>query len=173
MKVDRFKLEECVGKGSFGRVYKATDCHTGKKVALKFERVTAEYPQLAYEHRVYNLLKDVPGIPNTIGEVGTHRNYKYLAMDFFDTDLQREFRLSKYKFEPSFVRYVIKSVVEILERIHSLGLIHRDLKPGNMMYDKQNDQISVCGDWTSHGSIEGAMLSGYKTGKKISRELNL
>ena len=39
--------------------------------------------------------------------------------------------------------------------------------------DKQNDQISVCGDWTSHGSIEGAMLSGYKTGKKISRELNL
>ena len=34
-----------------------------------------------------------------------------------------------------------------------------------------NDHISICGDWTSYGSIEGAMLSGYKTGKKIAKRL--
>lgn len=141
MKIDRWRLQQCVGKGSFGKVYKAIDCIRNEPVAIKFERRDAEYPQLQYEHRVYKLLEDVGGVPRVYGPIGDHRNYIYFAMDYYDTDLQKMFSRNKYSFERRFVNHIISSIVETLRQMHEHGIIHRDLKPGNMMYNPKTKQV--------------------------------
>ena len=141
MKLENWDLIKCIGKGSFGRVYKAVSQKDGSTVAVKFEKKNAEYPQLRYEHRVYGLLRNIEGIPKTYGSVGSHRNYNYFVMDYYPIDLQKLFAKKRNIFTKEFVHYVIHSLVSILESIHDMGIIHRDLKPGNMMYDNVKDKI--------------------------------
>mgnify|MGYP001493992099 CR=1 FL=1 len=91
MKLEHWDLIKCIGKGSFGRVYKAVSKEDGSTVAVKFEKKNAQYPQLRYEHRVYGLLRNIEGIPKTYGSIGSHRNYNYFVMDYYPIDLQKLF----------------------------------------------------------------------------------
>lgn len=141
MKIGNYRLIKCIGKGSFGKVYKAVCDENDRIVAVKFERKNAKFPQLRYEHRVLNLLREAPGVPNTYGKIGSHRNYHYFVLDYFPVDIQKLFSRQKHLFTNEFIYHIVYSVISILEGIHDVGVIHRDLKPGNMMYDRESNQV--------------------------------
>ena len=54
----RFKLEKLLGKGSFGALYSSHNIKTNELVAVKLEPLTTASPQLEYESKIYNNLKN-------------------------------------------------------------------------------------------------------------------
>jgi serine/threonine protein kinase len=60
---NQWQLERKLGSGSFGDVYRALNIQTGEYVAIKLEANNTYSPQLAFEARLYRLMKDIYGIP--------------------------------------------------------------------------------------------------------------
>jgi serine/threonine protein kinase len=60
---NKWQLERKLGSGSFGDVYRALNIQTGEYVAIKLEANNADSPQLAFEAKLYKLMKDISGIP--------------------------------------------------------------------------------------------------------------
>lgn len=60
---NQWRLECKLGSGSFGDVYRALHIQTGEYVAIKIEHKNNCSPQLRYEAKLYEIMKDIQGIP--------------------------------------------------------------------------------------------------------------
>jgi serine/threonine protein kinase len=60
---NQWQLERKLGSGSFGDVYRALNIQTGEYVAIKLEANNAYSQQLAFEAKLYRIMKDIQGIP--------------------------------------------------------------------------------------------------------------
>ena len=63
--LDRYRVRNLIGSGSFGYIFEADDTETHEQFAVKFESQTLRYPQLLYEARVLKLVTGF-GIPKVI-----------------------------------------------------------------------------------------------------------
>jgi len=135
----RYQIIEELGKGGMGRVYKALDTKVKEKVALKLIR-----PEIAVDRetldRFGNELKFARRIAHRnicrmfdLGEAdGTH----FLTMEYVSgEDLKTVIRMTG-SLAVGTVLSVGKQVADGLAEAHGLGVIHRDLKPQNIMIDK-------------------------------------
>jgi tetratricopeptide (TPR) repeat protein/predicted Ser/Thr protein kinase len=133
---DRFTIEGFLGEGAMGRVYRAVDRRLGRPVALKFlnsddpqqvqrfQREARAQGQIEHDHvcRVYDV-GEVDGRP-------------YIAMQFIEgrtldevgAELTLEHRIQ-----------VAEQVAWAAQAAHSQGVVHRDLKPGNVMVEISDD----------------------------------
>ena len=133
-----YRIESVIGRGGMGIVYRATDLSLDRPVALK---VIA--PELAEDDRFRaRFLReprlaaslDHPGVV-PIYEAGQRNGQLYLAMRYVEgSDLRavirREGRLDP---EPTFA--LLAQIADALDAAHRRGLVHRDVKPGNMLVD--------------------------------------
>ncbi|MEW6736270.1 MAG: tetratricopeptide repeat protein [Acidobacteriota bacterium] len=136
---DRYEFIDFIGEGGMGRVYKARDHRLRRYVALKFIRgndaklirrfmqEAQSQARIDHEHicKVYE-----------VGEVETR---PYIAMQYIEGQSLEQARnrltlTEKVK--------VMKEVAEALQAAHRLGLIHRDVKPANIMVQKDES-----GNW--------------------------
>jgi len=134
-------LGKKLGKGSFGQVYECKNME-GRIFAAKLEprkkngKRRRGPSQLEYEFRVYNLLKvnsiNPPGIPN-VYDFFVEGDYNVLIMDMLGDSVQTVFHNQGRKIQFNRVMAIASRVLHQLEYIHSKGLIHRDLKPQNLM----------------------------------------
>ena len=130
-----FLLEEQIGVGGMGVVYRATYPKNNKKVAVKIlSPGLIEDPKLLSRfEREINILKRLnhPNIVRYYGG-GTENNQRYYAMQFLDggslQDLIR--KRGRLTWEQSI--HVGRQVCSALEHAHNAGIIHRDLKPANL-----------------------------------------
>src|SRR5262249_37502799 len=125
-----------LGEGGMGVVYRARHCALDRPVALKYLQPrlashTASVARFTYEARITARLQH-PGIP-PVHEVGTLPDGRpFLAMKLIQgrtlADLLREQG-------PSPTRWlgVFEAICQAVGYAHSQGVIHRDLKPGNVM----------------------------------------
>jgi serine/threonine protein kinase len=60
---NQWQLERQLGSGSFGDVYRAVNIQTGEYVAIKLEGKNAYSQQLAFEAKIYRVMKGIQGIP--------------------------------------------------------------------------------------------------------------
>ena len=124
------KKKPHIGEGSFGKVYKGT--YAIKK--LKLDQDANAFDIINEINSVR--LCDHKKIPKFYGVWKNSKNYFNLVFEFIPgvtvdkclTNLKEE---EKYK--------IILEICEVLMDIHKLKLIHRDLKPGNIMIDKKKD----------------------------------
>jgi serine/threonine protein kinase len=140
--LDEYRLEALLGQGGMARVYRGQDVRLRRYVAVKvidapfraeseytsrFEREAQAIAQLEHPHivRLYRY-----------GEVN---NMLYMAMQFIEgVDLQTMLAGYEEKGElmaPDDVRRIIREVCLALDYAHSKGVIHRDMKPANVMID--------------------------------------
>jgi len=133
----RYRLEEVVGVGGLGIVYRAE--HTGLRrfVALKLmHEVFADHDELRQrferEARALSSLEH----PNIVAitDFGTHEGAPYLAMALIEGESLSE-RLSRGPLPVSEAIDVTRQVLEALISAHASGVVHRDLKPGNIMLE--------------------------------------
>jgi len=131
----RFKLEEKLGSGAFGEIYAGHELGTDRPVAIKLERVDAQYPQLGYEARIYNSLQNNmnDGIPR-MHYFGTEGLYNVLVLDRLGKNLE-QLRAESPRERLSFkqVSGIAGQVLNTLERFHDEGFVHRDMKPDNIL----------------------------------------
>ncbi|MCA9078693.1 MAG: serine/threonine protein kinase [Planctomycetaceae bacterium] len=134
--VAHFELLEQLGMGHFGTVWKARDMQLDRTVAVKMPRSNqldeADTEQFFREARAAAQLKH-PHIVS-VHEVGRHEQSIYIVSDFVQGANLKEWLTGQRLTNRETVELCI-TVAEALHHAHEQGVIHRDLKPGNIMMD--------------------------------------
>lgn len=132
----RYERIEFLGEGGMAQVYRAYDPSLDRMVALKFLRM--EDPKLA--ERLMNEARSQARIEHQhvckVYEVGNVSGTPYIAMQYIKGETFRSF-IPNLPTEQK-VR-LMKDVCEAVHAAHRAGLIHRDLKPGNVMIERNAD----------------------------------
>jgi predicted Ser/Thr protein kinase len=136
--VGRYEITGELGRGAMGVVYKATDPTIGRTVALKTMRLdvhgleTAEIVgRFKNEARAAGLLNH-PNIV-TIYDAGEHEGIFYIAMEFMEgITLQQVLDEKRILDADEAIRFS-REICEGLDYAHAHGIVHRDVKPANIM----------------------------------------
>jgi serine/threonine protein kinase len=144
-KPERFRLDACVGKGGMGTVYKAYDLLLERTVAIKIL-----HPSLAIDHDAVQLFKREVQLASTIShpnvlrvfDFGEMRGANIISMAYVGSPNLREIirRAGRLSWVQT-VNYAIQICLG-LEAAHAAGVIHRDLKPQNILIDNA-DRVYV------------------------------
>ncbi|KAF9046326.1 kinase-like domain-containing protein [Panaeolus papilionaceus] len=129
--VANYYLNENLGSGYSGSIFKATHLHTNQVVALKVQYVHHECPTNRYERVFFPMLQGGIGMPRLYGS-GVQGVWDYLAMELLGPSLDSLFRRSGK--EMMDLRSVCSIGVQLIQRLqfmHQRGLLHRDIQLGN------------------------------------------
>ncbi|OIR58204.1 MAG: casein kinase I [Amphiamblys sp. WSBS2006] len=137
-----YKIKERIGKGSFGVIYRAESYKHAGDVAVKFEQRDASSPQLRSEYKVYKILAGVPGIPR-VYYFGQEEHHNILVMDLLGPDIESVFKEHSRSFPAPTVCLIALQMLEIVEQVHERGLIYRDMKPDNFVFDAARRKIHL------------------------------
>ncbi|PYX58009.1 MAG: hypothetical protein DMG76_10220 [Acidobacteria bacterium] len=142
-KIGPYEIQSPLGAGGMGEVYRARDTRLDRTVAIKillahlsshaeakqrFEREARAISSLNHPHIC------------TLYDVGHQDGTDYLVMEFLEGETLAD-RLRKGPLPP---QQVLKCGIEIgegLERAHRTGVVHRDLKPGNIMLTRSGAKL--------------------------------
>ena len=135
-----FELLDCLGSGSFGKVFKVRMKSTGKIYAMKVinKNFLVKNRQLRYAVTECNVLKQVksPFILTLYYSFQTERNL-YMIIDYCSGgDLN--FHIMNNTFEEDEAKIYIAELILGIEHLHNLNIIYRDLKPENILINSDN-----------------------------------
>lgn len=137
----RYKTVRVLGKGGWGEVDLAIHTSTGKQVAIKQIRLNQVITSALVNKEIESLSKlDHPGVVKYEESIVDGDNI-YVVMEFVEGETLEEMREKGPLSLSQIQRYTLQ-LIEALEHIHSEGIIHSDLKPENIIIDK-NDNIRI------------------------------
>ena len=133
--IGRYQLQEKLGQGGMGVVYRAFDSLIERVVAIKVISSPIE-PNPEMRERFFREARAAGQLSHkniiTIHDLGEHEGQPYLAMEYLDgEDLQRRLRRPE-KMSLSRKLDLAIDICEGLEYAHSRGVVHRDVKPANI-----------------------------------------
>jgi WD40 repeat protein len=137
--IGRFVVKQRLGAGAFGTVYRATDPVLGREVALKVPQPGLLQSPTATER----FLREARAAaqlrhPNivTLFETGIDRGDHYIATEFIDGTTLAD-RVAEGGIDPRRAAEIIAALAEALHFAHGQGIVHRDVKPANVMLDRE------------------------------------
>jgi eukaryotic-like serine/threonine-protein kinase len=145
----RYRIERELGRGAMGVVFLGVDPKIARKVAIK----TLSY-QLFPEKELSEVKKrffreaEAAGRlthPNivTIYDVGEEPDLSFIAMDYIEGESLAHYISDDNLLPIEKVYHLIAQVADALGYAHQQKIVHRDIKPGNLMYNHAEDQIKV------------------------------
>jgi eukaryotic-like serine/threonine-protein kinase len=135
---ERYEILGVLGQGGMGAVYKARDRELDRLIALKVIR-----PELATDPAILLRFKQELILSRNIThknvvriyDLGEAEGIRFISMEYIDGEDLRTILRRDGKFAPKDAIAVIEQVCRALDSAHSEGVIHRDLKPQNIMRD--------------------------------------
>jgi serine/threonine protein kinase len=167
--VGRYRVKATLGEGSAGRVLSAEDTFYGRAVALKALRATGGAAGRDALARFAREARVAMGIdhPNVVRVLAYHPEGPYLVMELMEGGTLAE-RLGTTDapigpLVPSAAIAIAKSIARGLDAVHRRGVVHRDLKPGNVLFSSAGEpKISDFG--VAHLVDLGATMTGAMMG---------
>ncbi|KAL4455702.1 hypothetical protein ABPG74_003112 [Tetrahymena malaccensis] len=137
---DRFKCLQKIGEGTYGIVYKGFDTQTNKQVAIKKVKLDQEQegiPQSAL--REICILKDLSDHQNIVKLQDViyqmDQGKLFLIFEYVDYDLKKYMETMKYLTQHD-IKLIMYQLLNGLNFCHQRRIIHRDIKPQNILIDK-------------------------------------
>jgi serine/threonine-protein kinase len=136
--VGRYEITGELGRGAMGVVYKAMDPTIGRTVALKTMRLDVHGLDAQEMVRRFQNEARAAGVLNhpnivTIYDAGEHEGIFYIAMEFIEGTTLHELLAEKRVLPTEEVVQIARQICRGLDYAHSNGIVHRDVKPANIM----------------------------------------
>jgi serine/threonine protein kinase len=134
---NKYEIMGILGNGKFGTVFKGQNIKTNMKVAIKFENKGMDNGLLKHETLLLNYLhvnhcKYIP----LVHWYGNHELKPCLVMSYYTISLSQYIESNT----TINVLSIIQKMLTIIESVHKLSILHRDIKPDNFMFDN-NDEL--------------------------------
>lgn len=141
-----FRVLQLIGRGGMGIVFRADDSRLGRIVALK-----VMLPQLASDpgmrQRFIREAKALAAIKSdhvvTVHEVGTANNLPFLAMEFLEGEVLEIYHETIKNIPLQQVVRIGKEIAAGLAAAHARGIVHRDIKPGNIWIEESTGRVKI------------------------------
>ncbi|MEE4274157.1 MAG: serine/threonine-protein kinase [Thermoanaerobaculales bacterium] len=155
----RFVLRERLGRGAVGTVFSALDTQVGQKVALK-----VLHPELIDHRSLERLRREVracrPGHPNVVAIYDLHQDdgLRFLSLELVEGESLRD-RLAQGS--PPDVESAVsvgRQVAAALDHLHRRGVVHRDVKPGNILL-AEDGMAKLCDMGLARPMAEGMTVT--------------
>jgi serine/threonine protein kinase/tetratricopeptide (TPR) repeat protein len=157
----RYQVIEELGRGGMGRVYKVRDTKIGEKIALKLIRPEAGLDWKSLE-RFSNELKLARKIRHKnvcqMFDLGEDQGTRYITMEYVHGEDLKQLIRKVGRLSPGQAIGIARQVCDGLEEAHKLGVVHRDLKPQNIMIDEEGHARIM--DFGIARSLSGKGITG-------------
>lgn len=140
-----FDLIDCLHQSGPAAVYRAKDLTSQEVVILKLlEKAHANDSYLKQIHNEYELLtqfSDVHGLPDVRDFIETH-SFLTLVFSGFEGESLSQI-LESQELSPVQVVHILKQGVRVLSNIHNHNIIHKDIKPDNIIWNRSSEEIQI------------------------------
>ncbi|MBL8683860.1 MAG: protein kinase [Myxococcales bacterium] len=129
----RFRLDARVAEGGFGVVYRATDLQRSQRVAIKVLTLAGESEAQRFVREGSLLARvDHPGVVRGVAVGTTDARAPWLAMEWLEGRDLRALLDQRSAISARESIELVRSVAGALDAVHAAGIVHRDIKPGNI-----------------------------------------
>lgn len=142
--IGAYQIQRLIGAGGMGEVYEAHETSIGRKVAIK----VVNEKGMSSDELVQRFLGEARALaklqhPNIVGlySFGEVQNKYYMAMEFIE-GVGLDVFIKRQPYSISDAVRIFAQLLEGMKVAHAAGVIHRDLKPGNIILDK-NQQVKI------------------------------
>lgn len=146
MRIGQYDVGELLGKGEFGKVYKVQNVNTGRVAAMKIatgDDHSTQVQLLRHEGKMHSTLAGVRGVPQ-LKDCGKHGDHYYIVIPLLSHTL-KDVAAREDGISGEVVLAIMETLLRILKQVHSRGLLHRDISPGNIMFsDEDCSQLVLC-----------------------------
>jgi serine/threonine protein kinase len=156
----RFELQQFLGSGAVGSVYRAKDRENGQTTALKIWNASGLDTQTLGRFRREALALTTLCHPNIVGVSawGMVDELPYVAMEYLEGDTLEGLLTSRQPLDTELALDVARQTLSALAYAHGLGVVHRDLKPDNVLVMRQQvertERVSMRGSESSGRQIK-------------------
>jgi serine/threonine-protein kinase len=145
-----YRLEREIGRGAMAIVYLATDEKLGRKVAVKALSLTDEFKGEALQEAQERFRREAEAAarlshPNiiTIYETGVDHDLEYIVMDYAEGESLEDYTDPDELLTVWETLDVGVQVADALDYAHEKQVVHRDVKPSNIIYDRETGMVKV------------------------------
>ena len=136
---EKYRILEFLGKGSYSTVYRGKNISLGENVAIKVEEWKKQENLLEDEAYILFKLKG-NGVPE-VKSFDKHGKYKILVLTLLGNSINKYFKSMNKNFSIKDICMIAIQLIERLEYIHSKDIIHRDIKPDNLLEGKKTKRL--------------------------------
>lgn len=173
-----YRLTSLLATGGMARIYKGMDYHLQRQAAVKVLAHEAAENDETLTRRFQREARAVAALEHeniiTIYQYGEFEDYYFLAMKLVKgNDLAQELkRLKKHgkKMEPERMLKIMEQIASALDYAHRAGVIHRDVKPSNILLSDDDKAILTDFGLVMRSSVETTMGTAFGTPRYISPE---
>jgi len=145
----RYKIERELGRGAMGVVYLGIDPKINRRVAIKMLDYSqfSEKELATVKSRFFREAEAAGRISHsdivTVYDVGEEHDFAFIAMDYVSGVPLSDFTTTDNLLPVEEVYRIMYIVAKALDYAHQQNIVHRDIKPGNIMYDPETKKVKI------------------------------